>query len=70
VLFFQGDMDTQVASHQGDAMDKALTKAGKMHRYVKLPGADHSLTRESDRATMLREVETFLKHYLDAPVSP
>ena len=63
VLFFQGDMDTQVASHQGDAMDKALTKAGKTHRYVKLPGADHSLSKESDRAQMLRELDVFLTHY-------
>ena len=70
VLFFQGDMDTQVASRQGDAMDKALTKAGKPHRYVKLPGADHSLSREGDRATMLRELETFLAQHLAAPAGP
>ena len=68
VLFFQGDMDAQVQSHQGDAMDKALTKAGKVHRYVKLPGADHSLHKEADRALMLREVEAFLAKY--APVQP
>jgi len=68
VLFFQGDMDAQVQSHQGDAMDKALTKAGKVHRYVRLPGADHSLHKEADRALMLREVEAFLAKY--APVQP
>jgi dienelactone hydrolase len=63
VLFFQGDMDAQVAAHQGDAMDKALTKAGKTHRYVKLPGADHSLSKEADRAQMLRELDAFLTRY-------
>ncbi len=70
VLFFQGDMDAQVPAHQGDAMDKALTKAGKAHRYVKLPGADHSLHKESDRALMLREVETFLSQYAPTQSTP
>lgn len=60
VLLVQGDMDAQVQPHQGDAMDKALTRAGRDHRYVRLPGADHSLHRDGDRATLLRELEAFL----------
>jgi dipeptidyl aminopeptidase/acylaminoacyl peptidase len=41
-------------------MDAALSKAGRPHRFVALPGADHQLSAEADRVVLLREIEAFL----------
>jgi dipeptidyl aminopeptidase/acylaminoacyl peptidase len=64
VLLVQGDHDAQVQFEQSSAMDEALTRAGKPHRFVRLPGADHQLSREADRVTLLTEVEAFLGEHL------
>lgn len=67
VLMLHGNHDAQVPYEQSKVMDSALTSAGKVHRFVTIDGADHQLSNESDRITMLREVEAFLAQYLVAP---
>jgi dipeptidyl aminopeptidase/acylaminoacyl peptidase len=64
VLMLHGDLDAQAPYEQSKAMDSALTHAGKPHRFVTIHDADHQLSRESDRITMLREVEGFLAEHL------
>ncbi len=64
VLMIHGNRDAQAPYEQSTVMDSALTSAGKQHRLVTLPGADHQLSNESDRVTMFREVEQFLAKYL------
>jgi dienelactone hydrolase len=74
VLMVHGTMDAQVPVEQSEEMDSALTHAGKTHRFVKLTDADHSLSEEKDRVTLLREIEHFLGEHLSvasaAPAAP
>jgi dipeptidyl aminopeptidase/acylaminoacyl peptidase len=60
VLIVQGDQDWNVPIAQSEAIDAALKRAGKPHRFVVLPGADHQIAHEKDRATLLSEIEDFL----------
>jgi len=70
VLIVQGDQDWNVPIAQSEAIDAALKRAGKPHRFVVLPGADHQIAREQDRATLLSEVADFLDANLpSAPVA-
>ncbi len=55
-----GDSDAQVSVDQSKLMDRALTKAGKTHEFILIPGADHEMSREADRTTMLNAIEKFL----------
>jgi dipeptidyl aminopeptidase/acylaminoacyl peptidase len=64
VLLLHGDRDAQAPYAQSEVMDNALTHAGKPHRFVTIHDADHQLSAESDRVTMLREVEAFLAEHL------
>jgi dienelactone hydrolase len=66
VLMLHGDHDAQAPYAQSKEMDAALTRAHKPHRFVTLHDADHQLSKESDRVTMLREVEEFLAEHLSA----
>jgi len=59
VLMIHGDRDAQVALEQ--AMDTALSRAGKPHRLVMIKDADHQMSSEATRITLLREIETFLE---------
>lgn len=43
ILILQGTDDWRVIPQQAYEMDKALTKAGKVHKLIVYPGADHSL---------------------------
>jgi dipeptidyl aminopeptidase/acylaminoacyl peptidase len=43
-----------------------LKHAGKSHRFVTFPDADHSFSAEKSRAAMLREIEGFLAERLAA----
>jgi pimeloyl-ACP methyl ester carboxylesterase len=72
VLLLHGDRDAQAPYAQSEVMDTALTHAGKPHRFVTIHDADHQLSAESDRVTMLREVEAFLAERLGvaAPIPP
>jgi dipeptidyl aminopeptidase/acylaminoacyl peptidase len=61
VLMLHGDRDAQVPFEHSQAMDSALTRAGKAHRLVAVHGADHQFSAEAARATVLREIEGFLR---------
>jgi dipeptidyl aminopeptidase/acylaminoacyl peptidase len=60
VLLIHGDADAQSNVEQSKLMDRALTKAGKAHEFILIPDADHAMSRESDRTTMLSAIEKFL----------
>jgi dienelactone hydrolase len=60
LLMIHGDNDAQVDVEQSKAMDKALTRAGKPHEFILIDGADHPMSRESDRTTLLTAIERFL----------
>jgi dipeptidyl aminopeptidase/acylaminoacyl peptidase len=68
LLILHGKRDFQVPFEQSDTLDAALTRAGKSHRFVVVPNADHSFNDVKDRAVLLREVESFLSEHL--PVVP
>lgn len=60
VLMIHGDNDAQVNVDQSKAMDKALTRTQKPHEFILIEGADHQMSRESDRTTLLTAIERFL----------
>jgi dipeptidyl aminopeptidase/acylaminoacyl peptidase len=64
VLLIHGSDDTVVPLAQSAAMDAALTKAGKAHQFVRLPGEDHWLSRGATRVRVLKELEAFLSSSL------
>jgi len=64
ILMIHGDRDAQADVEQSQAMDAALTRSGKPHRFVLIKDADHQLSAESARVTMLRELETFLSAHV------
>lgn len=66
LLIVHGDHDAQVPFRQSKIMAAALGKAGKPYRLVEVKNADHSLHAESDRVTLLTEVEGFLAAHLAA----
>jgi dipeptidyl aminopeptidase/acylaminoacyl peptidase len=70
LLMLHGTLDAQAPYEQSQVMDAALTRAGRPHRFVTIPDADHQFSRESDRITMLREIEAFLAEHLGAAATP
>lgn len=66
LLMLHGQQDYQVPFEQSDTMDTALKRAGKPHRFVVVPDADHQFSGVKDRATLLKEIETFLGEHLPA----
>ena len=60
LLIVHGDHDAQVPIHQSQIMAAALDKAGKPYRLIEIKDADHSLSDESDRVTLLTALEAFL----------
>jgi dienelactone hydrolase len=66
LLMLHGDSDAQVPFEQSEAMHSVLKHAGKAHRFVAVPNADHQFSAEKDRVTMLREIEAFLAEHLGA----
>jgi dipeptidyl aminopeptidase/acylaminoacyl peptidase len=69
LLMLHGRKDYQVPFEQSETMDSALTRAGKPHRFVVVPDADHQFSGVKDRATLLKEIETFLGEHLPAAVA-
>jgi dipeptidyl aminopeptidase/acylaminoacyl peptidase len=61
VLMIHGDMDAQVDVSHSKMMDSALNRYKKPHKLVLIDGADHQMSRESDRITLLTEIEKFLQ---------
>jgi acetyl esterase/lipase len=72
LLMLHGQRDFQVPFKQSDTMATALKRAGKPHRFVVVPDADHQFSGVRDRATLLKEIETFLGEHLPvaAPNAP
>ena len=66
VLMIHGDRDGQADVEQSKVMDNALTRAGKPHRLVLIKDADHQMSAESARVTLLREIEAFLRENVPA----
>ncbi len=64
VMLVHGTKDWQVQIDQTNAMTRALEKAKKPYEEVIIKNAGHDLERKSDRATLLKEVETFLNTHL------
>ncbi len=68
VLLLHGDDDTIVAIQHSREMDRALERAGKPVRFVRLKDEDHGLSLPETRIQMLREIDAFLAEHL--PVTP
>jgi dipeptidyl aminopeptidase/acylaminoacyl peptidase len=64
VLIIHGTRDWQVQLEQSETMAAALEKYKKDVDYVTIKNATHDLDRKSDRVTVLKEIETFLKENL------
>lgn len=64
VLLVHGDLDWRVQIDQSKKMEAALRKNQKDCVAIYLKGAGHDLDRKSDRMTLLKEVETFLRKNL------
>jgi dipeptidyl aminopeptidase/acylaminoacyl peptidase len=64
VLLVHGTRDWQVQMDHSNAMAKALKKQDKLHQLVIIKNGSHELERQSDRVTLLKEVETFLREHL------
>lgn len=69
LLIVQGKKDYQVPFEQSETLDAALNRAVKPHHFVVVPDADHQFSDVKDRATLLREIETFLGENLPAAAS-
>ncbi len=70
LLMLHGRRDAQVPFAQSEAMDAALTRAGKPHRLVAFADADHAFGEEKDRAGLLHEIERFLSEQLPTAAAP
>ncbi len=70
LLMIHGTMDAQVPFEQGEDMDRALTRAGKPHRFVVVPDGDHPLSAAKDRVILLREIQQFLGAQLNPAGTP
>jgi dipeptidyl aminopeptidase/acylaminoacyl peptidase len=57
-------MDMTVRYEHSADMASALKSAKKPYKLVKISAADHSMSRESERVTLLTELEAFLKAHL------
>jgi dipeptidyl aminopeptidase/acylaminoacyl peptidase len=68
LLMLHGQMDAQVPFQQSEVMDAALKRVHAAHRFTVVPGADHAFSDVKDRATLLHEIEDFLKEHV--PVAP
>lgn len=64
VLLLHGDDDTVVPMKHSREMEKALKRAGKYVRFVKLKDEDHWLSLPETRIQLLREMDAFLAQYL------
>ncbi len=69
VFLIHGDRDVQVDVDHSRQMVAALKKAGKQPQAVFLKDATHQLRRQSDRVTLLTELEKFLSQHLGPGVA-
>jgi acetyl esterase/lipase len=69
ILLIHGERDVVVDIEQSEDMDRALRRAGKSHKFVRLEGEDHFLSDQVTRVQMLKEIESFLAANLNKPPS-
>lgn len=65
MLLVHGENDTTVPIEQSELMWKAMQKAGKEGKFVRLPDEDHHITLQKSRLVFLTEMGAFLKAHLD-----
>jgi dipeptidyl aminopeptidase/acylaminoacyl peptidase len=68
ILLVHSRQDTTVYYEQSEAMQAALSAAGKRSEFITLEGDDHYLSDASSRIAMLKAVDAFLARNL--PVAP
>jgi dipeptidyl aminopeptidase/acylaminoacyl peptidase len=61
LLLIHGKKDVTVAHNQSSKMHSAMQAAGKSSTFHSIAKADHYFSRETDRLTLLSEMEKFLK---------
>jgi dipeptidyl aminopeptidase/acylaminoacyl peptidase len=64
VLLIHGVDDTVVPVSQSERMDRALDALKRPHKFVRLAGEDHWLSRSETRVRVLAELESFLAEHL------
>lgn len=64
VLLLHGEDDTVVPIEQSERMERALERAGKEVRLVRLDGEDHWLSRGETRLEALRAIGAFIEQHL------
>jgi dipeptidyl aminopeptidase/acylaminoacyl peptidase len=69
LLMLHGTLDAQAPYEQSEDMADALKKNNKKFKFVTIENADHSLVRESERTTLLTELEEFLASQLGTGAS-
>lgn len=60
LMLIHGKRDVTVDHDQSSKMYAKMREAGKTVEFVSLPLADHYFTRQEDRLTLLRSIESFL----------
>jgi dipeptidyl aminopeptidase/acylaminoacyl peptidase len=63
ILLIHGKDDTVVPISQSEAMNAALSQAGKAVEFLVLPNEDHWLSREQTRIAMLNAAVAFVERY-------
>jgi dipeptidyl aminopeptidase/acylaminoacyl peptidase len=61
VLLIWGSQDTEVATIHADRYTTALTKAGVVHEFVTLEGADHDFGPAASRAQLAARVVSWVR---------
>lgn len=64
VLLIHGANDTVVPIEQSEIMERAMVRAGKKVRLVRLEGDDHYLSLAASRIRVLTEIELFLRTHI------
>ena len=64
-VLIHGTADTDVPYEESEAMDKALTRFGVVHKFITVPGGGHVFhgVAESDRARIYEETLAFVKQH-------
>jgi dipeptidyl aminopeptidase/acylaminoacyl peptidase len=66
VLLLHGTLDAQAPYKQSAEMASELKSSGKNFKFVTIKDGDHDLWRESERVTLLTEIEQFLQTHIGA----
>lgn len=70
IMLIHGADDRVVSVGHSDAMAKALSDAGRPHRYLRLEGGDHFRSRQEHREIYLEAMAEFLERNIGKNVRP